>query len=52
MCSNISLIKSVVPSLVTDEENDSLLCCPSLDEVKNTIFHMDAHSAPGPDGFT
>ena len=49
---NISLKKSVVPFLVSKEENNSLLRCLSLDEVKNTVFHMDAHSAPGPDGFT
>ena len=50
--SNFQRIKYVIPSLVSDEENSSLIRCPSMDEIKDTVFRMDANSAPGPDGFT
>ena len=41
----------VIPSLVTEDDNMLLGLCPYAEEIKETIFHMDAHSAPGPDGF-
>lgn len=43
---------SVIPSLVTDEENSFLSAIPSFDEVKSTGFSMDPHSAPGLDAFS
>ncbi|KAK0570758.1 hypothetical protein LWI29_005954 [Acer saccharum] len=50
--SDFSLIREHVPSLVTVDENASILRVPSFDEVKNTVFSMDPLSAPGPDGFS
>ena len=49
---NIDMIKSVVPHLVNDLENSSLVRCPIMDEIIETIFSMDPHSTPGLDGFT
>ena len=51
-CIQTGLIDRVVPQLVTDEENDLLVALPSEDEIKQAIFAMNPHSAPGPDGFT
>lgn len=50
--SDISFIRSVVPSLVSDDDNASLVRCPTFDEIKTTVFSMDGSSAPGPDGFS
>ena len=41
-----------MPSLVTVDENASILWVPSFDEVRSTVFVMDPLSAPGPDGFS
>ncbi|KAK9941699.1 hypothetical protein M0R45_007395 [Rubus argutus] len=45
------LVERVIPSLVTSEENSSLLKIPSSLEVHEVVKHMDGFSAPGPDGF-
>ncbi|KAL6221415.1 hypothetical protein ACLB2K_009166 [Fragaria x ananassa] len=42
---------SVIPSLVSTEENIMLTAVPTSEEIKNTVFSMDPASAPGPDGF-
>lgn len=48
---NLDEVCSVIPSLVTNAENDWLTVIPSTEEIKNAVFAMDASSAPGPDGF-
>ncbi|KAL6189533.1 hypothetical protein ACLB2K_040921 [Fragaria x ananassa] len=48
---NLDEVCSVIPSLVTNAENDWLTAIPSTEEIKNAVFAMDASSAPGPDGF-
>ncbi|KAL6130069.1 hypothetical protein ACLB2K_068450 [Fragaria x ananassa] len=48
---NLDEVCSVIPSLVTNTENDWLIVIPSTEEIKNAVFAMDASSAPGPDGF-
>ncbi|KAK2660036.1 hypothetical protein Ddye_006569 [Dipteronia dyeriana] len=50
--SNLSIIREHVSSLVTVDENTSILRVPSFDEVRNTVFTMDPLSAPGPDDFS
>ncbi|KAK3184200.1 hypothetical protein Dsin_031486 [Dipteronia sinensis] len=49
---DFSLIREHVPSLVTVDDNASILRVPSFDEVRSTVFAMDPLSAPGPDGFS
>ena len=41
-----------MPSLVTADENASILRVLSFDEVRSTVFTMDPLSAPSPDGFS
>nr|XP_028947429.1 uncharacterized protein LOC114820607 [Malus domestica] len=41
----------VIPPMVSEEENLSLSCLPSADEIRSVVFSMDPSSAPGPDGF-
>ncbi|KAK2658157.1 hypothetical protein Ddye_004690 [Dipteronia dyeriana] len=48
----LSIIREHVPSLVTVDENTSILRVPSFDEVRNTFFAMDPLRAPSPDGFS
>ncbi|KAK2654915.1 hypothetical protein Ddye_007967 [Dipteronia dyeriana] len=50
--SDLSIIREHVSSLVTVDENTSILRVPSFDEVRNTVFAMDPMSAPGPDGLS
>lgn len=45
------LVERVIPNLVTEEENLSLLAIPTWEEVHATVRAMDGFSAPGPDGF-
>ncbi|XP_027184038.1 uncharacterized protein LOC113782345 [Coffea eugenioides] len=42
----------VIPKVVTERDNDELERFPSLEEVKEVVFSMDADSAAGPDGFS
>ncbi|KAK3192976.1 hypothetical protein Dsin_024286 [Dipteronia sinensis] len=49
---DFSLIREHVPSLVTVDDNASILRVPSFDEVRSTVFAMDPLSAPGLDGFS
>ena len=37
---------------ISDQDNLFLMRCPTHEEIKDTAFHMDAHSAPGPDEFS
>ena len=38
--------------LVTDDDNRSLIRMPTLDEIKQALFSIDANKTPGPDGFS
>ncbi|MGM2927280.1 hypothetical protein, partial [Bacillus cereus group sp. BC72] len=49
--SDTGLISRVIPSLVTDEENDILTKVPTEEEILSAVKLMDLSSAPGPDGF-
>ncbi|KAL6138078.1 hypothetical protein ACLB2K_063364 [Fragaria x ananassa] len=50
-CHDTGLVSRVIPSLVTEEENNRLIEVPSSDEIWSAIKYMDPDSAPGPDGF-
>ncbi|XP_057775029.1 uncharacterized protein LOC130994010 [Salvia miltiorrhiza] len=41
-----------VPTLVTQNQGESLICCPSEDEIRATVFSMNCNGAPGPDSFS
>ncbi|KAI0498287.1 hypothetical protein KFK09_021528 [Dendrobium nobile] len=43
---------SFIPNIVMPEENRALSSLPLLEEVKITLFDMNADSVAGPDGFT
>ncbi|XP_059310656.1 uncharacterized protein LOC132062015 [Lycium ferocissimum] len=38
----------ILPSLVTNEDNDNLCDIPSMQELKDIVFSMSTDSAPGP----
>ena len=43
---------NVILWLITDEDNNLLSRDVTIAEVKEALFSMDPHKAPGPDGFT
>ncbi|XP_024190514.1 uncharacterized protein LOC112194518 [Rosa chinensis] len=45
------LLERVIPHMVTEEENYSLLVIPSAEEIRDAAMKMDGTSAPGLDGF-
>ncbi|PHU20008.1 hypothetical protein BC332_11159 [Capsicum chinense] len=45
-------VMNCIPKIINDEDNTLLLALPSMDEMKDVIFSMSAHSAPEPDGFS
>ncbi|CAL0324296.1 unnamed protein product [Lupinus luteus] len=45
------LIQQVVPSLVSENQNNLLTKIPTNDEIKAAAFGMNGDGAPGPDGF-
>ncbi|KAK3230369.1 hypothetical protein Dsin_002250 [Dipteronia sinensis] len=47
-----SLVEDVIPSLVTNVENDFLISFPSTDNIHDAVFTMDTASAPGSDSFS
>ncbi|KAI0524767.1 hypothetical protein KFK09_004152 [Dendrobium nobile] len=52
LCPTLIVDHSFIPCIVSQEENGSLCFAPPLEEVKNTLFDMNADSVAGPDGFT
>ncbi|XP_019442303.1 PREDICTED: uncharacterized protein LOC109347025 [Lupinus angustifolius] len=46
-----SLIDSVIPKLVSEEDNSMLSKIPLEEEIKGVVFDMNGEGAPGPDGF-
>ena len=48
----IEQITRLIPSLVSQEQNDLLMKPVSLVEVEEEVFHMEVGKAPGLDGFT
>ncbi|XP_019451876.1 PREDICTED: uncharacterized protein LOC109353976 [Lupinus angustifolius] len=46
-----NLIDSVIPNLVSEEDNIMLSKIPLEDEIKAVVFAMNGEGAPGPDGF-
>ena len=50
-CVNNGLVATVIPSMVTEEENAMLAAMPLFDEIKDAVFSMNVDGAPGPDGF-
>jgi hypothetical protein len=46
-----NLIGNVIPSLVSDNENNILTAIPDSEEIKQAVFTLSGDSAPGPDGF-
>ncbi|KAL6189460.1 hypothetical protein ACLB2K_040849 [Fragaria x ananassa] len=45
------LVDSIIPSMVTEEENNFLTTIPSPEEILKAVKAMDFDSAPGLDGF-
>ncbi|KAL6179500.1 hypothetical protein ACLB2K_051015 [Fragaria x ananassa] len=45
------LVDSIIPSIVTEEENNFLTTIPSPEEILKAVKAMDLDSAPGPYGF-
>lgn len=43
-------ILSCIPHVISDQQNRDLLVLPSKDEVRQAIWALDQHGAPGPDG--
>ncbi|XP_019442380.1 PREDICTED: uncharacterized protein LOC109347110 [Lupinus angustifolius] len=46
-----TLIQSVVPNIVSEEENNMLTKLLTCEEIKKVVFSLNADGAPGPDGF-
>ncbi|EOY14356.1 Uncharacterized protein TCM_033752 [Theobroma cacao] len=43
---------SLIPSIISNSENELLCAEPNLQEVKDAVFDIDPESAAGPDGFS
>jgi len=50
-CVTNDLVERVIPSMVTDDDNNMLTVMPLADEIKKAVFDMNADGAPGLDGF-
>ena len=42
---------NLIPSSLTQADNDILTNIPSLEQTKNILFQMEEKKTPGPDGF-
>lgn len=51
VCLRLDFVDSVIPSIISDQDNTFLTNKPSLEEVKWAVFSMNANGAPGSDGF-
>ncbi|XP_019416122.1 PREDICTED: uncharacterized protein LOC109327431 [Lupinus angustifolius] len=49
-CQN-GLIQSVIPLLVSNDQNSMLTMIPSSDEIKSVVFGLNGDGAPSPGGF-
>ena len=45
-------LNNLIPRCITPEDNEMLLAMPSMEEIKTTVFSMDSHKAPEPDGMS
>ena len=45
-------LNNLIPRCITTEDNEMLLAMPSMEEIKTTVFSMDSHKAPRPDGMS
>ena len=50
-CLQNTLVDETIPSLVSDVDNNMLLCVPSQDEIREAMFALNADGASGPDRF-
>lgn len=50
-CVQNDLINTTIPNLVTSADNALITSLPSMEEIKNAVFSMNAQGATGPDGF-
>ncbi|KAL8463828.1 hypothetical protein ACS0TY_033684 [Phlomoides rotata] len=48
---DFSVLHDLISPVVSDSKNNSLVSCPSSDEVKAAVHALSEDSAPGPDGF-
>lgn len=50
-CVPSNLVANTIPSMVSEEDNNSLLCLPLREEIKAAVFELNGDGAPGLDGF-
>lgn len=50
-CAQNSLIDEIIPSLVSDDDNQMLLRLPLSGEIKDVVFSLNGDGVPGPEGF-
>ena len=48
---NSNLVETLIPSIVSVDDNAMLSAIPTNEEIKKAVFGLDPSSAPGPDGF-
>ncbi|EOY25454.1 Uncharacterized protein TCM_026877 [Theobroma cacao] len=51
-CDDSRFQRSLIPSIISNSENELLCAEPNLQEVKDAVFGIDPESAAGPDGFS
>jgi len=49
-CIPNDLVSTVIPSLVTDQDNLMLIAAPGVDEIKQAVFDLNGDGVPGPGG--
>jgi len=50
-CVHNNLVDDTIPALVSEADNQRLLCFPVSAEIKNVVFDLNGDGAPDPDGF-